>query len=445
MVLKRVPILLAGLAASFALAGPALAEDPPGACHIGAYRLDDGRFVDVGASLKALRWRTLDGRTGKLTQGADGAWTSQLGWTDRPDGVAVQFGDCGQGRINFESHPGQRIAFDVQDSRFKGDGLTLAGRLVLPKGEGPFPIVVLVHGSENTSAVEQNSQQRMLPAQGLGVFVYDKRGTGTSEGKYTQDFRVLARDAAAAVAEARRLAGSKAARVGLDGGSQGGWIAPLAASLTPVDFVIVRFGLAESALGEDRSQVFDELTRAGYGPEVLAKARKLTDATDKVIASGFKDGWAELAEVKRLYGEEAWFKGVEGEFTGQIAHEPEAKVKAIGPTLDQGTSWDYEPVPVLRALKAPQLWILGGADREAPNVETRKQLLALVREGRPITVMSFPNPDHGILQFETDAQGKRTSTRYADGYWRAEADFARSGRLDGTYGQAEWLTRRPKP
>jgi hypothetical protein len=445
MTFKRFPTLFAGIAATFALAGPALAEDPHGACHIGAYRLDDGRFVDVGPSAKALRWRTLDGRTGKLTQAADGAWTSQLGWTDHPDGIAFKFGDCGQDQISFEGHPGRRIAFDVQDSKFKGDGLMLAGRLVLPPGKGPFPIVVLVHGSESTSAIEQNSQQRMLPAQGLGVFVYDKRGSGGSEGKYTQDFRVLARDAAAAVAEARRLAGGKAGRVGLDGGSQGGWIAPLAASQAPVDFVIVRFGLAESALGEDRSQVFDELTRNGYGPDVLAKARKLTDATDKVIASGFKDGWAEIAEAKRLYGEDVWFKGVEGEFTGQIAHNTEAEVKAVGPTLDQGTSWDYEPVPVLQALKAPQLWILGGADREAPNLETRKQLLGLVKQGRPITVLSFPDTDHGILQFETDAQGKRTSTRYADGYWAAEADFARSGRLEGAYGKAEWLTRRPKP
>jgi hypothetical protein len=38
-----------------------------------------------------------------------------------------------------------------------------------------------------------------LPAEKVGVFVYDKRGTGGSDGKYTQDFDTLADDAVAAM------------------------------------------------------------------------------------------------------------------------------------------------------------------------------------------------------------------------------------------------------
>ena len=44
-------------------------------------------------------------------------------------------------------------------------------------GHGNVPIVVLVHASENESAPRNYAFQRLLSAQGVGVFVYDKRGT----------------------------------------------------------------------------------------------------------------------------------------------------------------------------------------------------------------------------------------------------------------------------
>src|SRR3546814_16570997 len=75
--------------------------------------------------------------------------------------------------------------------------------------------------------------QYLLPEQGVGVFVYDKRGTGRSTGSYTQDFHLLAGDARAALVEALPLARERAGRLGFHGGSQAGWVAPLAASTQP--------------------------------------------------------------------------------------------------------------------------------------------------------------------------------------------------------------------
>ena len=42
--------------------------------------------------------------------------------------------------------------------------------------------VVLVHGAEHDSARKYYFLQRLFPAEGVGVFVYDKRGTGGSPG-----------------------------------------------------------------------------------------------------------------------------------------------------------------------------------------------------------------------------------------------------------------------
>lgn len=430
-------------AMTVAQAAGAQAAEPAGACHVGAYRLADGALVDVAPTKDALRWRLMDGRTGELKPDAAGGWVSRRGWSEQPDQVPVAFGTCDEAKISFGRQTGQKLKFQVVDTTFQGDGVKLAGRLVLPQGAGAVPISILVHGSEDYSGRDRYFEQRAWPANGVGVFVYDKRGTGNSEGKYTQDFRMLARDAAAAVAEARRLAGARAGRVGLDGGSQGGWIAPLAASQTPVDYVIVRFGMAESALAEDRGEVLLGLKEKGYGDDILAKARKVTDVTGQIMASDFEQGWDELDALRKSYGQEPWFKDIKGEYSGEILRRTRADATEVGRKTDVGTSWDYEPLPVLQKLDTPMLWILAGSDREAPVDETRRRLLALAKAGRPVSVLEFPNADHGIVEFETTPGGERTSLRYSDGYFRAVIDYAKTGALPGRYGAALRLAEAP--
>src|SRR3546814_11221231 len=81
-----------------------------------------------------------------------------------------------------------------------------------------------------------------------------------------------------------------------------------------------------------------------------------------------------------------------------------------------------------------------GDDSEAPPGETMRRLRALAGEGRPITTMVFPGTDHGIVAFETGADGKRSETRYAEGYLRMLADWIGDGRLDHPpYGNAKLL------
>ena len=257
-------------------------------CHIGTYRLSDGGIVDIAPSDgNSLRWRRFDGTSGAMTDKGDGLWTSSYGWTTRPDGKSVHLSACGTGRISFDGREGRRVRFDVKDTTFVSQGVTLVGRLVMPAGTGVVPIVILVHGAEHDSARQFNSLQRMLPAEQVGAFVYDKRGTGASGGSYTQDFDLLAEDAVAAMGEARRLAGRRTGRVGYQAGSQGGWVAPLAANREHVDFVIVCFGLAVSVIDEDQQEVEIEMRDKGHSPTDIASALEVARAAENVIASGF--------------------------------------------------------------------------------------------------------------------------------------------------------------
>jgi hypothetical protein len=344
----------------------AVAADDGAGCHAGAYALDDGRIVVIATVSEPadLRWRALDGRSGLLKRDAAGQWNSSVGWTGRADGLKARFGECSDGssdgKITFDGHAGQRRQFDITETTFEGNGVKLRGRLVLPRGDQPVPIAIEVHGSENNSAVQGLYTQYLYPAYGIGVFVYDKRGTGESTGTYTQNFHLLADDAKAALAEARRLAGKRVQRIGYDGGSQGGWVAPLAASQSNPDFVVVRFGLADSPLAEDREQVVLDLRNAGFGDDVMKKAREVTDVTGDIVASRGTKGWEKLDVVRKKYGAQPWWPAMKGEFTGLVVSLTRDRAAELGPVLEQETSWEFEPMPTLRSLRVPLLWVLAG-------------------------------------------------------------------------------------
>ena len=400
------------------------------ACEVGIYRMADGTTLDIAPADPGLRWRTLDGRTGALTpQGHspqdNSRWSSTLGWTGRPDGHQISIPDCGRGDIRFDDVTGRRLSLIQIDTRFQGSGVALAGRLTLPPGKMRVPIVVLIHGSEHFSALETYSLQRQFASAGIGVFAYDKRGTGASEGRYSQNYLLLAADAIHAVREARRLAGARAGRVGYQAGSQGGWVAPLAARIEPVDFVIVCFGLAVSPADEDREAIALDMDSAGFGPEIKTKAMQIADATSTIILSNFTEGYEQLESLRHKYGDEPWFSKVRGNITGYLLATPAETSRKVGPALLEGVPAQYDPMPVLNNLDVPQLWILGGQDRDAPSAETARRLGELRKAGRPIRTVVFPNAEHGIYEFETRADGERDDTRQPEDYFVLMRDFIR--------------------
>jgi alpha/beta superfamily hydrolase len=128
----------------------------------------------------------------------------------------------------------------------------------------------MVHGSETEPAID-NNRAYLLAARGVTVFTFDKRGTGQSGGFYTQNFELLADDAAAAMAHAQTMTRGHFNRSGYWGQSQGGWVAPLAATRSTVDFVAVGFGLITSPIDEDRDQMLLEAQTMGLNDQDKAK------------------------------------------------------------------------------------------------------------------------------------------------------------------------------
>lgn len=401
-----------------------------GTCHTGAYALSDGtEFVVQPSDADNLRYHFLDGTSGRLYRVSENSYETGDGWAVRePVTLRVEFGGCNDGVVRMDrgSLPGlegRKITLPKTPISFDSGSIRLYGELVMPVEEQPRAVVVLQYGSGRDSAVVNNYVQYLLPLRDIAVFVFDKRGTGRSTGEYSIDITPLARDLAAAVAAVRAQGGLNGIPLGLMGESQGGWVAPLAATMTPVDFVVVSYGLGITMLEEDRLEVAQSLRMSGYDAEVLARGEELHRAAAKVMMSRFSEGLDELERLKAAYSGEPWFAEIGGDFTSLLTSTPAERMPEVQALFDFPYDLAYDPLPILEELDIPQLWILAGEDTEAPHETTLAVLRQLESGGAPIEVAVFPDAEHGMIAVERGPEGRRLAGRTAEGYFELLFDW----------------------
>lgn len=423
----RIPVLLSLLLPFFATADD---QQSPGSCHSGAYGLSDGSQMVIQPSVDPdLRYRRLDGSTGRLYPVGGNSYESGDGWAVRkPVTLNVTFGACDEGIIHFQpagkpALEGRKIALPTIPITFSSEGQTLYGELVMPAGGKPRAIVVLQYGGGRDSAVANNFVQHLLPLRDIAVFVFDKRGTGRSTGKFNAHIAMLADDLVAAVQAVRARPELEDVPLGLMGESQGGWVAPLAATRTPVDFVVVSYGLAVSMLEEDRQEVIQSLREQGYGAEVLAKGEEIHRAAARVMVSRFSEGLDELERLKSAYRDEPWFPKLRGDFTSPLTSTLAERMPDLQEVFNFPYDLEYDPIPTIRKLTVPQLWILAGSDTEAPHETTLANLRKLQAHGSEMEVIVFPDAEHGMMAVERKAGRTQLAGRMAEGYFELLFDW----------------------
>jgi hypothetical protein len=95
-------------------------------------------------------------------------------------GLTWQLRDAETGSLG-EPEQGTRLLFRSEAVQFTSeDGTTLAGLLTIPEGEGPFPAIMMLHGSEPGTKDNFGNQQMtaFMASQGIAIMKYDKRGVG---------------------------------------------------------------------------------------------------------------------------------------------------------------------------------------------------------------------------------------------------------------------------
>jgi dienelactone hydrolase len=443
--------ILLGIAALALVVGVAVyastRPEPADTRFTGAYALADGALVFVTPREgNILRYRQMNGESAVLWPVGEGEYEGGAGWDQREPVVNnFKFGsDSGQRgfewrRADDKVVEARRIDLPERTEMFPSGDLQLRGKLVLPAasthGAGPFPAVVIVHGSESYSAVDHYYEPYMYAANGFAALAFDKRGTGQSQGKYLQNFHVLSDDVVAAVRWLRAQPGIDGNRIHLAGFSQGGWIAPLAALKDGnIRSILVGYGVMVPVTGEDRWGYFYALQQKGLGEDAVAAADRVNAVIEDIVDRG-KNRWSELGSMLDAGKGQRWFDGVRGSdsILGFIS-DSKAPLWALRVwfwwrTQSQGDTPFidrlYDPVETMHKLQTPSLWLLGGEDSSAPTPWTLRELDKLQAEGRPVQVRVFPDADHGILRFEQQEDGSRRFIGIEPDYYPAQIAWLR--------------------
>lgn len=177
--------------------------------------------------------------------------------------------------------------------RNEGAGIRLAGTLVVPPGDGPFPAVVLVTGSGPQDRDESLMGHKPflvladhLARRGVASLRYDDRGAGESEGDHmgstVADF---AADAAAALAFLAAQPKIDGDGLGIVGHSEGGLAAPrVAAAHREVDFLVLLAPPGEPLGALVLRQEADALRRSGAAAALIERSTARQSASLAVLA-----------------------------------------------------------------------------------------------------------------------------------------------------------------
>jgi pimeloyl-ACP methyl ester carboxylesterase len=241
-----------------------------------------------------------------------------------------------------------------RDVAFVSQRVTLHGTLFMPAEPPAFAAVVWVDGAGRTKRNPGLGQ--LLARRGIAVLTYDKRGVGASGGVYAgpeigtnnvsaENLTLLAEDAAAALHALGRESGLGNVPRGFIGGSQAGWVIPLAAS-------------------------------------------KSRDARFMLLWSGAVETTHEnfLFERTALADERFW-----------IHHTHDDVRKIMNGVVDDLVWASFDPHPVLNNLSIPGLWMFGGRDRNVDVDLSIARLNGLIAGGHPdYSYRVFTEYDHAL-------------------------------------------------
>lgn len=257
-----------------------------------------------------------------------------------------------------------------RDVTFAGSqGAELAGTLTIPQsGNGPFPAVVLVHGSGPEDRDETIGPNKIflqiahaLSNAGFVVLRYDKRSIGKSTGKGSDNQGPIVADARDALNFLAVQPEVDRQRVYMLGHSEGAEVAPIIAdSPSPLRGIVI-MGAPALPLTQILMQ---QLTRGMHGAQ-LEKQR---------------------AQTQRELN----------------AHPPKTALAKFA------QSW-MDPALAIAKIRVPALILQGGKDIQVLPADLPHLVKAARATGRNVTVRIFPDDDHLMMSVPS---GPSTGAEY---------------------------------
>lgn len=279
------------------------------------------------------------------------------------------------------------------------DGQTLAGTLTLPNGTGRHAVVLLLSSADAQNRDASNVHDYYHPFRqladtlsrvGLAVLRLDDRGVGQSTGRLdTLDTRARAQDARDAIAFMRARRDLRSDRIALLGHSEGALIAGMMAAEDSTIHALVLM----ASTGRPGRTTVEWLTRRqlshsrAEGRERNAQFHAAMEVWDERVK---QDPWAAFFDT-------------------------------------------YDPVPVMRKVRAPMLILHGEQDSNCPAADAYSLGDAAKSNGNPdVTARTLPGLDHAFLRVSD----------FKNGVASGDSAYLLSPQLLGTI--ADWLTQHLK-
>lgn len=317
--------------------------------------------------------------------------------------------------LHWQDKSGEKIGTKLEQRReevtFRDRDVALSGTLVLPRGKGPHPALIRIQGAGPQT--RRNAFDGWFAYHGVAYLSFDKRGTGTSTGDWREaGISELADDVLAAVRFMRQRNDIDPDQIGIEGDSEGGWIAPVVATRDPrIKFVVIWAGPAMDYVPELMNEVEEGMKARGLSGDELKKALEFKRRALTMLADGAglnDEAWAKFQAFVGPYRNEKWFP---------YLREPEQR------------GWPQKKLYLMAQIKSSEFWrqvkipvlaLYGGKDLNVPAAKNVSALTQALTAGsnQDFTVKVFPDANHD--GFETtdgmpDAEQARYLTRLVPG------------------------------
>ncbi|MCB0666639.1 MAG: alpha/beta hydrolase [Saprospiraceae bacterium] len=269
----------------------------------------------------------------------------------------------------------------------------------LPSGAGPFPAVILVHGSKNNTLDFYPKYSEYFAENEIVTVRFDKRGQGKSTGiLWTAEFEDLAKDIVAIVEKLKTLPYVDSTKIGLWADSQGGWLILIADSLSSdLSFLVNKAGPVMTPLEQTLYDYENNyLRKKGAKDKAVSELRQWYRHVLVYLTRERSDSlWMSIRSVLEKYRRSAFFNSDHDKYYFSLLDNPGKMERKENIFLDpSGRSFDFDPVPYLMDLQTPMLYQIGTADHlnDVPACLDRLQEVA----NPAICIKVYENADHGI-------------------------------------------------
>jgi pimeloyl-ACP methyl ester carboxylesterase len=304
-------------------------------------------------------------------------------------------------RVTGEVRRAARAEIEHRENiRFSNGAIQLAGTVISPATSGRHPAIVLVHGSGAENRDYMVPWAHFLVRHGIAILGYDKRGVDGSTGDWnTATFEDLAGDVVSACAYLKTRSDIDAAKIGILGISQAGWVMPIAATRTSdIAFLVSVSGAGVSPAETTIDETRNELAANGAPAAAIDNVVGLMKLQYDYARTG--NGWDAYA-AKRA------------QMVARMGQAP-----ASFPDTPVDPYWEsirriyfYDPAPTLRRLTTPALGVWGELDNNIIAEKNKSAWDEALRAAgnRDYTLKILSKADHSQWEARTGSNEEMKS------------------------------------